>query len=68
MTLSFIIPVYNGSSTILCCLDSIYCSGISMTDFEIIVVDDCSTDDTVDVVERYADSHPNLRIIRECQK
>lgn len=64
LTLSYIIPIYNGSSTIEHCLDSIYCSGINLSEFEIVVVDDCSSDDTVCIIERYAQSHPNLRIIK----
>lgn len=64
MTLSYIIPLYNGTKTICKCLDSIYSSNIAVDDFEVIVVDDCSADGSVAIVERYALSHPNLRIIR----
>lgn len=62
-TLSYIIPLYNGSKTIVGCLDSIYVGGRLLDDFEVVVVDDCSTDDSVETVKRYALSHPNLRVI-----
>ena len=42
---SVIVPVYNGSAHIERCLDALVSS--SYSSFEIIVVDDCSTDDTV---------------------
>lgn len=64
MTLSYIIPLYNGSSTIVRCLDSIYAAGLGHDDFEVIVVDDCSSDDSVDIVRQYAMSHPNFQIIQ----
>lgn len=42
---SVIVPVHNGSAHITRCLDALASS--SYSSFEIIVVDDCSTDDTV---------------------
>ena len=63
MTLSYVIPLYNGTKTICKCLDSIYASNIAVDEFEVIMVDDCSADGSVAIVERYALSHPNLRII-----
>lgn len=46
---SIIIPAYNSSKYITRCLDSIP----SRKDIEVIVVDDCSTDDTFDVLNNY---------------
>lgn len=66
MLLSFIIPAYNASSTILGTLDSIYKSGLNQNVFEIIVVDDCSTDNTRDLVSKYAISHNEVCLL--CQK
>lgn len=47
---SVIIPVYNGSKYIERCLDALMSS--SYPSFEIIVVDDCSTDDTVSIAQQ----------------
>lgn len=64
MTLSIIIPVYNGKDTIVHCMDSII-SRLPKTDFEIIVVDDCSKDNTREIVSNYAQTHPQVKLF--CQ-
>ena len=48
---SIIIPMYNSEKYIAECLNSIL--GQTFKDFEVIVVDDCSTDDSVKIVEDY---------------
>lgn len=65
MIVSFIIPAFNAASTMTRCLDSIYCLPIKESEFEVIVVDDCSTDNTVEIVLDYAISHPNLVLLRQ---
>ena len=49
--ISIIIPAYNSATTILEALDSV--AAQTFTDYEVIVVDDCSMDDTVEVVRRW---------------
>ena len=49
--ISLIIPLYNNEKYIGACLESILAQTFS--DFEVIVVDDCSTDNSVKVVENY---------------
>ncbi len=44
MDFSFIIPCYNVALTIDRCLNSIYSQGLNEADFEVICVDDASTD------------------------
>ena len=46
---SIIIPVYNKSDYTYTCLQSIY-QNFPQISFEIVVVDDCSTDDTLDLL------------------
>ena len=48
---SIIIPMYNAEKYIGECLDSIL--NQTFTDYEVIAVDDCSTDKTCEVVESY---------------
>ena len=49
--ISIIIPVFNGSSAIKKCLNYIYAS--EFKEFEVILVDDCSSDDTLGVASNY---------------
>lgn len=65
MTISFIIPAFNASKTIDRCLNSIISLGLSKEDYEIIVVDDHSTDNTVDIIKKYVLSQGNITLL--CQ-
>lgn len=67
MHCSFIIPAYNASNTIVRCLDSIYALTLDIADFEVIVIDDCSKDNTIQVVEQYAKQHTNITLLRQTQ-
>ncbi len=62
-TLSVVVPVYNVREWIAASLDTLVSQ--SLTDLEIIVVDDGSTDGSVDVVRRYAASDPRIRIVSQ---
>ena len=60
---SIVIPMYNAEKYIGACLDSIFAQ--TFTDFEVIVVDDCSTDNSVKVVENYFSTfRDKLKLIR----
>lgn len=63
MKLSYIIPVYNGEIYISKCIDSLYRQGISDDDFEVICIDDCSTDGSVEQLRRYACVYKNFKLI-----
>ena len=55
---SIIIPTYNVSKYIEKCLDSVL--NQSYQNIEIIIVDDCSTDHTVEIIKNYEDSRIHL--------
>lgn len=55
---SVIITVYNGSKFISCCIESIL--GQTYKDFECIIVDDGSTDNTAKIVHSFQDSRIRL--------
>lgn len=51
--LSFIVPVYNGETTLKECLDSILAQDLTIA-FEVIVVNNASTDETSKILETYS--------------
>ena len=53
MRCSLIIPAYNASNTIATCLSSALNQSILRDEYEVIVVDDGSTDNTSDIIEKY---------------
>ncbi len=57
--LSIIIPAYNAAVYLQPCLDSIFSQ--EYTDFETIVIDDGSTDNTATLLEQY----PQVKVIRQ---
>lgn len=62
-TLTVVIPAYNESKTLSMVLDKV--AGVRLIhdiQKEIIVVDDCSTDNTQEVAKRYIKEHPELKI------
>lgn len=61
--ISIIIPVYNVGEYIKECLDSILMQ--SYTDLQIIVVDDESTDNTIDIVKDYEDKFDNFTLLHQ---
>lgn len=61
MKISVILPCYNGAKTIAVQLDALAHQTYS-GEWELIVVNNGSTDDSVDIVERYCDRLPNLQI------
>lgn len=62
--LSIIIPVYNGQDCIGECLKSIEFQQ-GAPEFEIIVVDDGSRDNTSDVVRMHQQAFPNIKLVRQ---
>lgn len=61
--ISIIVPAYNMESYLDRCLISLFHQGLDIGSFEIIVVNDGSTDGTEAICQRYAETHQNVRII-----
>lgn len=59
---SVIIPVYNGAAVITRCLDALIGQTVPASQFEVIVVDDGSTDQTAAQVERWAAEHRSMLV------
>lgn len=62
--LSIVIPLYNVASYIPRCFDSIYGSNVSEDLFEVVVVDDGSSDNSVEVIKEQQRNHTNLILIQ----
>lgn len=58
--LTVIVPVYNGEKSIRLCIDSL----LGVTEpIDILIINDGSTDKTVEVLSPYLDSHSNIRLL-----
>ena len=62
MKLSIIVPVYNAAPWLPRCLDSLLDQGLDASEYEIILVDDGSTDASPEILARYAADHPQIRV------
>lgn len=61
--ISIIIPVYNCEKYISTCLSSI--ASQTYKNFELLLINDCSTDNTFNIINEYLDEHPinNVNIV-----
>ena len=64
MLLSIIIPVYNVEQYIRSCLESVYLQEISENDYEVILVNDGTKDNSFGIIEDVITAHDNI-IIKE---
>jgi glycosyltransferase involved in cell wall biosynthesis len=62
LLLSIVIPVYNVEPYIAECLSSVVNQSLDDALYEILVVDDKSTDNSLAVCREFADRHANIRI------
>ena len=65
INLSIIIPVYNVEKYIYSCLESIYRQGLSEDDFEIILVNDGTPDNSMAVIDNIVGQHHNIVILNQ---
>lgn len=63
---SFIIPAYNIQAYISECIESVLRQ--KTNDFEIVIVDDGSTDKTADIADEYAKKYKNIKVIHQTNK
>jgi teichuronic acid biosynthesis glycosyltransferase TuaG len=61
-TVSVVVPSYNAAATLGDTIASVLAQ--TFTDFEVIVVDDCSTDSTLEVVRAIAERDSRVRTVR----
>ena len=63
MLFSIIIPAYNAEAYLSRCLDSIFSQ--EFDDYEVIVINDGSTDNTANILSEYSSKHPNLQVLTQ---
>ena len=63
MFLSVIVPNYNGATFIDHFCQCLVSQTLASNQYEIIIVDNGSTDDSMDVFEKYKDELPNMRML-----
>lgn len=61
--LSLIVPIYNMETYLERCLDTILRQGLDEEEYEVILVNDGSTDNSKYICERYVANHHNFRLI-----
>lgn len=66
MKVSVVVPVYNVEKYLSDCLDSILKQ--TLADFELILIDDGSTDSSLAIMKRYALSDIRVRIVSQANK
>lgn len=63
--ISILIPTYNSESTITRTIDSILSQDYDMQKVQVVIVDDCSTDETWYILKKYREVYPeNLEIFQ----
>lgn len=63
--LSVVVPVYNVERFLRVCLDSLFLQGLNENEYEIILVNDGSTDNSLSICEEYQKSHQNIIILSQ---
>lgn len=65
MLLSIIVPVYNVSKYLEKCLDSLLSQDLTSVEYEIIIVNDGSTDNSLEIAQKYADLNSNVYVLTQ---
>lgn len=65
LKLSIIIPVYNVEKYIEVCIESLYKQNIPEDEFEVILINDGSTDNSLSILQRFEIQHTNITVISQ---
>lgn len=60
---SIIIPVYNMQDELPKCLESVVCQ--TFTDYEVLVINDGSTDNTAQIIQNFKEQHPHFMCLTQ---
>ena len=65
MKLSIIVPVYNAEKYLHRCVDSLLAQDLNSEEYEIILVDDGSTDDSPKICDEYSEKYSQIKTIHK---
>lgn len=65
MKLSIIVPIYNVEEYVARCLDSLLLQDINHKDYEIIVVNDGTKDNSVNIIKEYQQKYSNIILLEK---
>lgn len=65
MRLSIVVPMFNAERFIADCIETIHNQGLQQNEYEIIAIDDGSTDSTPQLCDRYAAQLSNFRVYHQ---
>lgn len=63
MRISIIVPVFNAENQLPKCIDSILAQ--SLSNFELLLIDDGSTDGSLEICEKYAEREKRIRVFHQ---
>lgn len=63
LSLSFIVPAYNAEKYLATCLNSLLSQNIPLEDYEIIIVNDGSLDNTLAIAQEFQRQYPLIKIV-----
>ncbi|HOJ48978.1 MAG TPA: glycosyltransferase family 2 protein, partial [Bacillota bacterium] len=59
---SVVMPAYNASKYIGQAIESVL--NQTYVNFELIVIDDCSTDNTYDIIKKYSETDSRIKVVK----
>ena len=65
MKLSYIVPVYNVEAYLDKCLRSLYNQSLELADFEVVIINDGSSDSSIEIIEKYRTLYQNITLIEQ---
>lgn len=60
-TVSIVLPCYNGAGHLAQSIDSVIAQ--TFTDWELIIVNDCSKDNSLEIMQRYAEKDSRIKVV-----
>src|SRR5262245_36569484 len=66
LLVSFVMATFNRGAVVLACLNKVFANGLAQGQFEVIVVDNASTDGTADLIEKEFPQVTLMRLGKNC--